>query len=234
MAEPSPETLPKSSGCSDAARCIGPAPSAEYGLDKWAALHNTPRARRIGPERIGPDWRAPRNVIFGGGMETELNEDAVEAEDAVDESADAAGDEDAGQEGRQSDDAQVTGDTELTAVIRFAGKQFKVRSGSFFDACVPEDGDQQVVEDVLLASGDGTVLGSPTIDGAKVALELQSTFRSRKTINFKRRRRKHSSKRTKGQRQNLSRFVVTSIDIPGLGRSEYAPAQDQRQLDSAE
>ena len=177
---------------------------------------------------------APRYVIFGDRMETELNEDAVEAEDAVDESADAAGDEDAGQESLQSDDAQVTGDTELTAVIRFAGKQFKVRSGSFFDACVPEDGDQQVVEDVLLASGDGTVLGSPTIDGAKVALELQSTFRSRKTINFKRRRRKHSSKRTKGQRQNLSRFVVTSIDIPGLGRSEYAPAQDQRQLDSAE
>lgn len=167
-------------------------------------------------------------------METELNEDAVEAEDAVDEAADAVGNDESGQEGRQSDDAQVTGDTELTAVIRFAGKQFKVRPGSFFDACVPEDGDQQVVEDVLLASGDSTVLGTPTIEGAKVALELESRFRSRKTISFKRRRRKHSSKRTKGQRQNLSRFVVTSIDIPGLGRSEYVPARDQLQFDSAE
>ena len=160
-------------------------------------------------------------------MQTELNEDAVEAADAV-------GDDESGQEDRLSDDARVTGDTELTAVIRFAGKQFKVRSGSFFDACVPEGGDQRIVEDVLLANGDGTVLGSPTIDGAKVALELQSSFRSQKTINFKRRRRKHSSKRTKGHRQSLSRFVVTSIDIPGLGRSDYAPARDQRQLDSAE
>ena len=167
-------------------------------------------------------------------METELNEDAVEAENAVDESADAVGDGDSGREGQQSDDAQVSGDTELTAVIRFAGKQFKVRSGSFFDACVPEGGEQQIVEDVLLANGDGTVLGSPTIEGAKVALELQSTFRSRKTISFKRRRRKHSSKRTKGHRQNLSRYLVTSIDIPGLGRSEFAPARDQQQLDSAE
>ena len=167
-------------------------------------------------------------------METELNEDAVEAEDAVGEPTDAVGDDDSEQEDLQSDDARVTGDTELTAVIRFAGKQFKVRSGSFFDACVPEDGEQRVVEDVLLASGDGTLLGSPTIDGAKVALELQREFRSPKTINFKRRRRKHSSKRTMGHRQNLSRFVVTSIDVPGLGRSEYVPAQDQRQLDSAE
>lgn len=167
-------------------------------------------------------------------METELNEDAVEAEDAVDEPTDAVGDDDSEQEGQQSDDAHVTGDTELTAVIRFAGKQFKVRSGWYFDACVPENGDQQVVEDVLLASGDGTVLGSPTVDGAKVALELVGTYRSRKTISFKRRRRKHSSKRTKGQRQNMSRFVVTSIDIPGLGRSECAPALNKWQFDSAE
>lgn len=167
-------------------------------------------------------------------METELKEDPVETEDAVDESTDAVGDDESGQDNRPSDDARVTGDAELTAVIRFAGKQFKVRSGSFFDACVPEGGDQQIVEDVLLANGDGTVLGSPTIDGAKVALELQSSFRSQKTINFKRRRRKHSSKRTKGHRQNLSRFVVTSIDIPGLGRSEFANVRDQRQLDSAE
>ncbi len=172
--------------------------------------------------------------FFGEKMETTQDEALAEADQST---ADAATDEIEIEDSRSEDDIsegnlQVTGSRELTAVIRFAGKQFKVRSGTFFDACLQVSGDQCVIDDVLLACNGDTVLGTPTIEGAQVALTLQSTFRSQKTINFKRRRRKHSSKRTKGQRQNLSRYLVTSIDVPGLGRSEYAPAQDNQQIES--
>ena len=50
--------------------------------------------------------------------------------------------------------SRVIGDEELSAVIRFAGKQFRVRSGSFFEASVSEGKDQWIVEDVLVATNE--------------------------------------------------------------------------------
>ncbi len=119
-------------------------------------------------------------------------------------------------------ESSIKGDEDLTAIIRLLGKQFKVRSGDFLVA--PHDsscefGDTIEVFDVLLAENDGTVVGSPTIDGAKVSLEPVIDMLGPKTISFKKRRRKHSSKTVRGGRQSHTGYVVAAIDIPGLGQS---------------
>ncbi len=179
-----------------------------------------------------PRTGSGNDFLFGEKMATTNDETLVDEDESVEDELESEQEEvaDSGE-----DDAdpppRVIGDEELSAVIRFAGKQFRVRSGSFFEASVSEGKDQWIVEDVLVATNEKTMLGTPKIEGARVVLELRESFLSRKVINFKKRRRKHSSKRTKGHRQPLFRYVVTSIDVPGLGKSEFVPGGRQEQPD---
>ena len=86
-----------------------------------------------------------------------------------------------------------------------------------------------VVHSVLAAyCGDEVVLGSPTIEGATVGLESIGTRLGPKTISFKRRRRKSSSKVTRGGRQRISQFVVTAIDVPGHFNYDSTGTQDDK------
>ena len=159
-------------------------------------------------------------------MATTNDETLVDEDESVEDELDSEQTEVADAEEVEAEvPPRVIGDVELSAVIRFAGKQFRVRSGSFFEATVAEGKDRWIVEDVLVATCKNTMLGTPKIEGARVVLELRESLLSRKIINFKKRRRKHSSKRTKGHRQPLFRYVVTSIDVPGLGKSEFVAGQ---------
>ncbi len=127
----------------------------------------------------------------------------------------------------------IEGDEDLSAVFRLRGKQFKARTGDFvlapFDSSWADfdPGDEWTlkVDDVLLAMNDRTLVGSPTIDGAVVSLEPMVDVPGPKTISFKKRRRKHSSKTVRGGRQFYTGYIVRSIDIPGLGQSSLAPGQ---------
>ena len=103
----------------------------------------------------------------------------------------------------------------MLAVMKTGGKQYKVTEGDELavEKLEAEAGQSVRLEDVLMLIGeDGAVtLGAPRVEGAAVEAEVVEQFRGPKTISFKRRRRKHSSARRKGHRQNLTRIRVTGI-----------------------
>ncbi len=102
----------------------------------------------------------------------------------------------------------------MFAVIRTGGKQYRVSAGDVLrvekiDAAA---GETVQFNEVLVA---GEVVGAPLIAGAAVQAEVIDQIKGEKTINFVRRRRKHSSKRTKGHRQELTLVRVTGVLAEG-------------------
>jgi large subunit ribosomal protein L21 len=63
------------------------------------------------------------------------------------------------------------------------------------------------------------VVGAPFVEGAAVQAEVLGQIKGEKVIHFVRRRRKHSSKRTKGHRQQLTLVKVTEILEKGADNS---------------
>jgi len=98
------------------------------------------------------------------------------------------------------------------AIIRTGGKQFRVAEGE--TVRVPSLGDKAgatVEFDVLVFGGDNeTKVGSPLVDGARVAGTIVGHGRGEKIIVFKKKRRKQY-KRTQGHRQNYTAVKIDSI-----------------------
>ncbi|MEM6546768.1 MAG: 50S ribosomal protein L21 [Pseudomonadota bacterium] len=109
----------------------------------------------------------------------------------------------------------------MFAVIKTGGKQYKVSSGDEFpvERLAGAPGDQVQFNDVLMIGGDAVTVGTPMIEGAGVQAEILEQKRGEKTYSFKRRRRKHSSKRLKGHRQYLTVVRVTDILTEGAADS---------------
>lgn len=105
----------------------------------------------------------------------------------------------------------------MFAVLKTGGKQYKVQSGDVLrvEKLAAVAGDKVQFNEILMVGGDETVVGAPTVDGAAVQAEVIDQIKGEKTINFVKRRRKHSSKRTKGHRQQLTLLRVTDILASG-------------------
>ena len=107
----------------------------------------------------------------------------------------------------------------LRVVFRLGSKQYNAR---LLEEDVGETisgftGTSVRVTEVMLATdGEKTAIGKPHIEDAHVDLEIIRNMRSERTISFKRRRRKHSSRTTKGHVQNLIRFRIVGISVPGF------------------
>ena len=109
----------------------------------------------------------------------------------------------------------------MFAVLKTGGKQYKVQSGDMLrvEKLAAAEGDKVQFNDILMVGGDKMVVGAPFVDGAAVQAEVLGQIKGEKTINFVRRRRKHSSKRTKGHRQQLTILRVTDILSSGGDKS---------------
>ena len=113
---------------------------------------------------------------------------------------------------------------QLKAVFRLGARQYCAGVGEMVSIPdLPRDADHsgkskgfiiEIRTDVLMVTGDQTIIGTPTIPGAHVMLELDDIRRDKRVINFKRRRRKHSSKRTKGHKWWVFDFIVKSLELP--------------------
>ncbi len=101
----------------------------------------------------------------------------------------------------------------MFAVIKTGGKQYRVQSGDTLrvEKLAADAGETVQFNDVLMLGGDNTVVGAPLVDGAAVQAEVVDQVKGDKVIHFVRRRRKHSSKRTKGHRQKLTLLKITKI-----------------------
>lgn len=109
----------------------------------------------------------------------------------------------------------------MFAVLKTGGKQYRVQSGDVLrvEKLAASAGEKVQFNDVLMLGGDNTVLGVPLIDDAAVQAEVIDQIKGEKVIHFVRRRRKHSSKRTKGHRQQLTLLRVTDILSSGAAKS---------------
>ncbi|WP_375281332.1 50S ribosomal protein L21 [Pseudooctadecabacter sp.] len=106
----------------------------------------------------------------------------------------------------------------MFAVLKTGGKQYRVASGDVLrvEKIAAEAGDKIQFNDVLMV---GNTVGAPLVEDAGVQAEVIDQIKGEKTINFVKRRRKHSSKRTKGHRQQLTLVRITDILEKGAGKS---------------
>lgn len=116
----------------------------------------------------------------------------------------------------------------MFAVLKTGGKQYKVQSGDTLrvEKLAANAGDTVQFNEVLMIGGDSPVVGSPIVADAGVQAEVIEQIKGPKTINFVKRRRKHSSKRTKGHRQQLTLIRVTDILASGASASGIMAAEN--------
>ena len=122
---------------------------------------------------------------------------------------------------------QVSTENTIAAVIEFRGKQYFVRIGSDVEfICKDPDiyelqgtVDANNIKMACKTSGNEVhpvvKFGSPYLEGASAKLSFQ-TFNIIKGVSFKKRRRKHSSKTTRGYKNIIVRLRVDDITVPGM------------------
>lgn len=106
----------------------------------------------------------------------------------------------------------------MFAVMKTGGKQYKVQAGDVLrvEKLAAAAGETVQFNEILMV---GSTVGAPTVEGAGVQAEVIDQIKGEKVIHFVKRRRKHSSKRTKGHRQQLTLLRVTDILEKGADKS---------------
>ena len=105
----------------------------------------------------------------------------------------------------------------MYAVIETGGKQYRVSPGQTVEVeLLPaEPGSEVALERVLLVStGEKTLVGSPTVAGARVMTTVVREGRGDKIIVFKYKSKKRY-RRTQGHRQDYIYLLVTDIQADG-------------------
>ncbi|MEL6841344.1 MAG: 50S ribosomal protein L21 [Pseudomonadota bacterium] len=106
----------------------------------------------------------------------------------------------------------------MFAVLKTGGKQYKVASGDVLrvEKLAAQAGDKVQFNEILMV---GSTVGTPLVEGAGVQAEVIDQIKGEKTINFVKRRRKHSSQRKKGHRQQLTLVRIADILEKGADKS---------------
>ena len=103
----------------------------------------------------------------------------------------------------------------MYAIIKTSGKQYKVDPGTEIELnrIAEEPGATVTLDDAVLmiSDDDKLTVGTPTVAGATVTLEVVEHLRGPKLIAFKMKRRKRSRVK-KGHRQDLTKVVVKAIN----------------------
>jgi large subunit ribosomal protein L21 len=111
------------------------------------------------------------------------------------------------------------------AIIRFGGKQFKVKEGDVFEI---ERQEKPVTAEVLLFSEDETLLiGEPVLTNVSVKLDVVEETRGDK-IRVSRFRSKSRHRRVHGHKQPLSVIkVVEILGVNGESKSKVAKTEEK-------
>lgn len=117
----------------------------------------------------------------------------------------------------------------MFAVIKTGGLQYRVTEDETvrIGRIGGEPGEIVQLGNVLMLGGDNPQLGSPTVQGASVAVEILQQSRGRKIIAFKKRRRKNS-RRKRGFRHEFSVIRITEILTDGKKPSKTPPERPKR------
>ncbi len=114
----------------------------------------------------------------------------------------------------------------MFAVLKTGGKQYKVQAGDVLrvEKLAAIAGEKIQFNDILMVGGDTLTIGAPFVAGAAVQAEVIDQIKGEKVIHFVKRRRKHSSQRTKGHRQHLTLVRVTNVLASGADKSGVSAA----------
>ena len=109
----------------------------------------------------------------------------------------------------------------MYAVMKTGGKQYKVQAGDvlrveLIDAVA---GDKIQFNEILMLGGETVTIGAPMVAGAAVQADVIDNIKGEKTIHYVKRRRKHSSQRTKGHRHTWTLVRVTDVLVKGADKS---------------
>ena len=101
----------------------------------------------------------------------------------------------------------------MYVIVDIQGQQFKVQKDQklFVHRIDANEGDSVEFDKVLLIENDSDItIGSPTVEGAKVVVEVLSHVKGDKVLVFKKKRRK-GYRKLNGHRQQFSRVLVKDI-----------------------
>lgn len=113
----------------------------------------------------------------------------------------------------------------MYAVVKTGGKQYRVTENQKLavEKLPGNPGDTLLLDNVLMIEdGSAMHVGAPVIEGAKVVATIAEQARSRKVLIFKKTRR-HTYRRKKGHRQDLTVLHVHQIARPGDKVAEINP-----------
>jgi len=115
----------------------------------------------------------------------------------------------------------------MFAVLKTGGKQYKVQAGDVLrvEKLNAAAGDTVQFNDVLMV---GSTLGAPLVAGACVQATVIEQIKADKVITYVKRRRKHSSQRTRGHRQHLTLLRVTDVLDKGADKTGVKTAVGAR------
>ena len=105
----------------------------------------------------------------------------------------------------------------MFAVVKTGGKQYRVAENQIMivEKILGESGSAHTFEDVLLLEDGAKIsVGAPRVEGAKVVASIVEQTKGDKVIIFKKVRR-HTYRRKKGHRQELTVLRVQQIAAPG-------------------
>ena len=101
----------------------------------------------------------------------------------------------------------------MYALFEYKGKQYKAEKDALIqvDKIDAEDGAKITIDSVLLVSdGDAVKVGAPYVNGAKVEVEVENSFRDKKVIVYKYKAKKDYH-RLIGHRQEYTNIRVKNI-----------------------
>jgi len=113
----------------------------------------------------------------------------------------------------------------MYAIVDIAGQQFKVQKDMkvYVHRLEANEGSRVEFEKVLLIDNNGTIqIGTPSVDGAKVAAKVLAHLKGDKVIVFKKKRRKGYQK-SNGHRQLFTQILIQGI----LGKGETLKIEDE-------
>ncbi|SMO37834.1 50S ribosomal protein L21 [Melghirimyces algeriensis] len=102
----------------------------------------------------------------------------------------------------------------MYALIETGGKQYRVEEGQaiFVEKLAAEEGETVTFDKVLLVEKEnGTVIGTPVVDGAKVTGKVDKHGKGKKLTVFKFKPKKNY-KRKQGHRQPFTKVVIEKIE----------------------
>jgi large subunit ribosomal protein L21 len=101
----------------------------------------------------------------------------------------------------------------MYVIVDIQGQQFKVEQDQklFVHRINAEQGSEVEFTNVMLIDNNGAItIGAPTVEGAKVVLEVLSHVKGDKVLVFKKKRRK-GYRKLNGHRQQFSEVIVKQI-----------------------